>query len=144
MVSTNWARTCRRAAGRLRPGGKHPCEGAWLGGRVEHRIAPDQADQGEMTVQPGPTAALVVAEPQFLLAIFMEAFHAPAPMRQAQLVFERAAIQAPGEVPFGVAALARQRALPQQPPTGPGHGAMGPVDAHPAPQPFGGLPIRIE
>ena len=90
---TSWAKTSRRAAGRLRPGGKRPRGGSLLGGGLEHGIAPDQAHQGEVPVQPGPAPALVVAEPQLLFPILMEALHAPAPMGQPQLRRQRAPIQ---------------------------------------------------
>ena len=116
---TSWAKMSRRAAGRLRPGGKRPPRGSLLGGGLKHGITPDQADQGEVPVQPGPAPPLVVPEPQFLLTVFMEALYAPAPMRQPQLVPERAPIQVPGEVPFRVPGCPRQGAFPEQPAWGP-------------------------
>src|SRR4051812_26985850 len=78
IVITSRAKRRWRAAGKLRPGRNRPRRGSLLGRGAEHGIAPAQAYQGEMAMQPGPTTALVVAEPQPLLAIFMEAFQTPA------------------------------------------------------------------
>src|SRR5690349_11858788 len=115
MVMVSWASTARRAAGKLRPGGKQPRGLGLLRGGLHDRIAPNQANQGEMAVQPRPTAALVVAEPQFLLAILMETLDAPAPMRQPQLLLQRAPIQAPREIVLRVARRSGQRAFAEQP-----------------------------
>src|SRR5438128_7673311 len=103
MVMTRSARSWRRAAGRLRPGGKVRGNG---GGRgqprvAEEGIAPDETDQRQVAVEPWPGAALVVAQPQFLLAVLMEALDCPALMGQAQLLSQRAVVQRPGEVPVG-------------------------------------------
>src|SRR5262249_20315980 len=100
MVMTRWANTTRRAWGRLRPGGKRLVRLGLLGGRLHHRITPDQTHERQVAVQARPTAALVIAQAQLLFAIFMEAFDAPAAMRQPQLLPEPPPVQPPGEVPF--------------------------------------------
>jgi len=100
---TNCTKRGRRACGRVRTGGKGPCRGSG-GGVVGHQegIAPDQTHQGEMTMQPLPGPALIVAQTQLLLAILMKAFTSPPPMRQARLPLQRQRIQAPGKVPRGL------------------------------------------
>src|SRR5260370_32800043 len=114
MVSVSWASSRRRAWGKLRPGGKGRPVGVGSGRGLPHRIAPDQAHQGQVAVQPRPGAALVVAQPQFLLAVLMKPLDGPAPMREAQLVGEAPPVQPPGEVPFRVAPRARQGAFAEQ------------------------------
>src|SRR3954453_10778632 len=118
MVSVSCARTRRRASGKLRPGGKSPCLALGGGSSLDHRIAPDQADQGEMPVQAGPTAALIVAQAQLLLAILVESLDCPAAMRQPRLIRYGAPVQSPREVPFRLACLPRQRLFPEQPARG--------------------------
>src|SRR3954451_1366027 len=115
MVIRSWAKTRRRAAGRLRPGGKAPCRGRGLSGGLKHSIAPDQADESKVAVQPVPASALIVAKSQLLFAILMEALDTPAPIGQPQLGLQGATIHAPGEVPFGITGLTRQRPLRDQP-----------------------------
>src|SRR5713226_247239 len=100
MVMVSWASTTRRAAGKLRPGGKQPRGLRLLCRGLHDRIAPDQADQGEMAMQPGPTPPLVVAQAQLLLAILMKPLDAPAPMRQPQWLPQRPPVQTPGEIVF--------------------------------------------
>src|SRR5947199_2084231 len=117
MVMTRSARGWRRAAGRLRPGGKVRGNG---GGRgqprvAEEGIAPHQADQRRVAVESWPGAALVVAQPQFLLAVLMETLDRPALVSQSELLGQRAVAQAPGEVPLGLVVLARQGPLADQP-----------------------------
>src|SRR3954468_2203464 len=115
MVMVSWASTTRRAAGKLRPGGKQPRGLGLLCGRLHDRIAPDQADQGQMAVQPGPTAPLVVAQLQFLFAVLMEALDAPAPMRQPQLRLQWTLVRAPGKIVLRLACRPGQRAFAEQP-----------------------------
>lgn len=136
MVSVSWASSRRRAWGKLRPGGKGRPVGVGGGRGLPHRRAPDQAHQGQVAVQPGPGAALIVAQLQFLLPILMEPFHRPAPMRQPPLVGQGAPVQSPGETPFRVARLARQGAFPKQPALRPGEVAMGAMDPDPTGQPL--------
>src|SRR6516225_6761909 len=117
MVMTRSASNWRRAAGRLRPGGKVLGHG---GGRgqprvAEEGIAPDQADQCQVTVEAGPGAALVITQPQLLLAVLMEALDRPALVSQAELLGQRALVHAPGDVPLGLTLLAGQRPLADQP-----------------------------
>ena len=95
-------------------------------------------------MQPRPTAALIVAEAQLLFPILMEPLHAPAPMGQPQLGVERAALQAPGEVPFRVPGLARQRPLPEQPAAGAGHPPVGAMQADAAGEALGRLAVGVE
>src|SRR5437879_13269293 len=98
---TRSARSWRRAAGRLRPGGKDRGGGGGLGTTgPKEGIAPDETDQRQMAMQRRPGAALVVAQPQCLLAVLMEALDCPALMGQAQLLSQRAVVQRPGEVPL--------------------------------------------
>ena len=97
---TRSARSWRRAAGRLRPGGKVRGNG---GGRgqprvAEEGIAPHQADQRQVAVEPWPGAALVVTQPQFLLAVLMETLDRPALVSQPKLLGQGAVVEAPGEV----------------------------------------------
>jgi hypothetical protein len=82
------ARSRRRAAGRLRPGGKVRGEGGGGVGRwdPEEGIAPDRTHQRQVVAEPRPGAALVVAQPQLLLAVLMKALERPALMGQAQLL----------------------------------------------------------
>ena len=74
MDSSKAARRVRRAAGRLRLGGKAGC---CLAGGVEEGVGPDEGDQGEVAMQARPGAALVVAEPEFLLAVLVEPLNQP-------------------------------------------------------------------
>src|SRR5438477_4084741 len=150
MVMTRSARSWRRAAGRLRPGGKVRGNG---GGRgqprgAEEGIAPHQADQRQVAVEPWPGAALVVAQPQFLLAVLMETLDRPALVSQSELLGQRGVVQAPGEVPLGLAVLARQRPLADQPAERAGLIATGAVDAQSAGQALGiqlaGVPRAID
>src|SRR4051794_29578292 len=106
MVRVSRTRSRRRASGKLRPGGKGRPLGFGSSRRLENGIAPEETDQGQVTVQARPTAPLVVAQPQLLLPILMEALHGPAPMGQPQLLRQRAAIEPPGPVPFGLARFA--------------------------------------
>src|SRR3954454_12842598 len=120
MVSVTWASTRRRAAGKLRPGGKRRPVRGGSGGGFQYRVAPDQAHQRQMALQAGPTPALIIAQPQLLLPILMEAFDGPAAMRQPRLVGQGTAVQSPGAVPFRVARLAGEGLFRQQPAHGPG------------------------
>src|SRR3712207_3071564 len=98
MVSVSWVSNRRRAWGKLRPGGKGCPVGVGSRRGLQDRIAPDQAHQGQMPVQPRPGAALIVAQAQLLLAVLMEPLDRPPPMRQPQLVGQGAPVQSPGEV----------------------------------------------
>src|SRR6266545_7433178 len=124
----------RRAAGRLRPGGKATLRGGRrrLLGCGEDRVAPEEADQRQVAVQPGPGAALVVAQPELLLAVLVEPLDGPPRVGRAHLRGERGPRPAPGEVPPRVVGLARQRALADQPALRPGPVAVGAVDPEPA------------
>src|SRR5438128_228613 len=105
--------------GQTASGGKDRCGGGGLGTTgPKEGIAPDETDQRQMAMQPRPGAALVVAQPQFLLAVLMEALDGPALMGQAQLLSQRAVVQRPGEVPevpLGLAVLAGEGPLADQP-----------------------------
>src|SRR5947209_5551492 len=90
------ASKARRAAGTLREGGK--AGGGLLGG-MEEGVAPDEGDQGKVAMQARPGPALVVAQPELLFAILVEALDRPALVHEAELVVERAVVQGPGEVP---------------------------------------------
>ena len=110
--STRAASRSRRAAGTLRLGGK---AGRCLTGGVEENVAPDEGDQGQVAVQARPGASLVVAQPEFLLAVLMEPLDGPALVRQSELVVERSVVQGPGEVPLRVAVLTRKGTLADEP-----------------------------
>ncbi len=118
MVSVSWASSRRRAWGNLRPGGKGRSVGVSGGRGLPHRISPDQAHQGQVPVQPRPGAALVVAQPQFLLAILMKPFDRPAPTRQPQLVPKALPVQSLDEVPFWVTRPLGRGRSPSSQPTG--------------------------
>src|SRR5947209_1747583 len=114
---TRSASSWRRAAGRLRPGGKVGGNGGG-GGQprlAEEGIAPHQADQRQVAVEPWPGATLVVTHAQLLLAVLVEALDRPALVRQSELLGQRAVVQAPGEVPLGLAILTRHGPLADQP-----------------------------
>src|SRR5918912_2570506 len=131
----------RRAAGTLRVGGK---AGHGLTGGVEEGVAPEEGDQGQMAGQARPGPPLVVAEPEFLRPVLMEALHSPALMGQAELVVERAVIQGPGEVPCRLAVLTGKRPLADEPAERAGGVAVGAVDAHPTGLALAALLLRIE
>src|SRR6059058_2564921 len=145
MVIRRSARSWRRAAGRLRPGGKVRRSGDGL--RVtdaEEGIAPDETDQCQVAVESWPGAALVVTQPQLLLAVLMEALDRPALVRQAELLGQRAVVHVPGEVPLGLAVLARQGPLADQPAERAGLIATGAVDAQSAGQALGTPLLWVE
>src|SRR5207244_12337564 len=109
-------RSWRRASGRLRPGGKDPRRGGGVAlGGAQEGVRPDQADQRQVAVEARPGAPLVVAQPELLLAVLVEALDRPAPVAQPQLAGPGPVGERPGEVPLGLAALARQRALAEEP-----------------------------
>src|SRR6266542_3801592 len=91
------AMTRSRAAGRLRLGGK---AGHGRTGGVEEGVAPDEGDQGKVAMEARPGPALVVAKPQLLFAVLVEAFDGPALVRQSELVGDGAVVERPGEVPL--------------------------------------------
>ena len=112
MTRSRAASRSRRAAGTLRVGGEAgPC----LTGGVEEGVAPDQGDQGQMAVQARPGSSLIVAEPELLLAILMEALHGPALVSQPELIVERTVVERPGDVPLGLTVLTRKGALADEP-----------------------------
>ena len=113
MTRSRAASRSRRAAGTLREGGK---AGRGPTGGVEEGVAPDEGDQGQMAVQARPGPSLIVAEPELLFAILMEAFDGPALVSQSELVIERAVVERPGEVPLRFAVLTRKGALTDEPP----------------------------
>src|SRR6266498_614064 len=129
MTRSRAASRSRRAAGRLREGGK---AGRCLTGGVEEGVAPDEGDQGQMAVQARPGSALVVAEPELLFAILMEAFDGPALVSQSELVVERAIVERPGEVPLRFAVLTRKGTLADEPAEGAGGVAVGAVNTQSA------------
>src|SRR5215212_12057053 len=140
MTRSRAARRSRRAAGTLRVGGKAgPC----LAGGVEERVAPDEGDQGQMAMEPRPGPSLVVAEPEFLLAVLMEPLDRPALMGQAELLVEWAVVQGPGEVPFRFAVLTGKRTLADEPPERAGRVAVAAMHAQAAGLPLAPL-LRIE
>src|SRR5829696_8364061 len=102
MERSRAARSARRAAGTLRLGGK---AGPRLAGGVEEGVAPDEGNQDQMAVQAWPSPSLVVAEPEFLLAVLVESLDGPALMRQPELVVEGTVVERPGEVPLRFAVL---------------------------------------
>ncbi len=75
MERSSAAKRSRRAAGRLRLGGK---AGRGLTGGVEERVAPDEADQGQVAVQARPGPPLVVSQPELVFAILVEPLNQPA------------------------------------------------------------------
>ncbi len=95
-------------------------------------------------MQPRPGAALVVAQPELLLAILMEAFHGPALVRQAELVSQRTVIQVPREVPLRLTLLAGHWAFPEQPALRPGDVAVRPLHAQPARLPLAALLLWVQ
>src|ERR1051325_83433 len=142
MVSR--AKSWRRARGRLRPGGKASVRRGGLSGGLRDRVAPEEADQSQVAVEPRPTAALVIAQPQLLLPILVEPLDHPAPVGELQLVLERAALEPPGEVPFWIPARPWQWALPDEPAQGPGVLALSPMHAHAAGQAFAAASLLVE
>src|SRR4051794_23452196 len=126
MRMSSWVSSQRRACGKLRPGGKGPAGPRLLGGRLEHREAPNQADERQVAVQPRPAPALVIAQAQLLFALLREALDRPPPMRQLELLRQRAPIQPPGEVPFGLTVPSGQGPFAEQPSDGPRDLAMRP------------------
>ena len=86
MVSVNWISRCRRAAGRLRPGEKGPRSRRLGGGGTEEGIAPDEANQGQVAVQARPSAALIIAQAQFLFPVLVKPLDGPALVREAELL----------------------------------------------------------
>src|SRR3712207_6720120 len=141
MTRSRAASSSRRAAGRLRLGGK---AGRRLAGGVEQGVAPDERDEGEVAVQARPGPRLVVAQPELLLAILVEPLDRPALVGQAELLIERSVIKLPGDVPCRLALLAGQRALAEQPAERAGRVAMRPVDAQAAGLPLAALLLGIE
>ena len=125
MTRRRAASRSRRAAGRLRLGGK---AGRRPVGGVEEGVAPDQGDQGEVAVQARPGPSLVVAEAELLFPVLVEAFDRPALMGQSQLVIEGAVVEGPGEVPLGLASLTREGTLADEPAEGAGGVAVRAVD----------------
>src|SRR4051794_27702293 len=95
-----------------------------------------------MQARPGPS--LVVAEPEFLLAILMEALDRPALVRQSELAIEGAVVQRPGEVPLRLAILTGQGTLADEPAERTGGVARGAVGSQAAGQPLAALPLGIE
>src|SRR6266487_3688078 len=138
---TRAARSARRAAGTLREGGK---AGRGLTGSVEERIAPDEGDQGQVAMQTGPGATLVVPESELLLAILMESFDGPPLMSQSELVVERTVVERPGEVPLRLAVLTRKGTLTDEPAERSGRVAMRALHAQPAGLALAALLLRIE
>src|SRR3712207_1543091 len=126
MTRSRAASSSRRAAGRLRLGGK---AGRRLAGGVEEGVAPDERDEGEVAVQARPGPPLVVAQPELLLAILVEPLDRPALVGQAELPSERSVIEPPGKLPFRPALPAGPRALAEQPAERAGRVAMRPVGA---------------
>ena len=111
---------------------------------MEEGVAPDEGDQGEMAVQARPGPALVVAEPELLLAILMEALDGPALVSQAELVVERAVVEGPGEVPLRFAVLTRKGTLADEPAERAGGVAVGAVNTEAAGLALAALLLRIE
>lgn len=97
-----------------------------------------------MAVETWPGASLVVAEPELLFAILMEAFDGPALMSQTELVIERPGIEVPGEVPLRLTGLTWEGALTDEPAEGTGGSAMRPVYAQPAGLSLAALLLWIE
>jgi hypothetical protein len=82
---------------------------------VEESVAPDEGDEGEVAVQARPGPSLVGAAAELVLPGLVGALHGPALVRQAELVGDRAVVQRPGEVPFGLAVLSREGTLTNEP-----------------------------
>src|SRR6266536_2723598 len=141
MTRSRAASRSRRAAGRLREGGK---AGRCLTGGVEEGVAPDEGDQGQMAVQARPGPSLVVAESELLFAILMEALHSPALMGQPELVVEQAVVDQPGEVQLRLAVQARKGTLTDEPAEGAGGVAVVALHAQAARLPLTPLLLRIE
>jgi len=79
-------------------------------------VAPEQAHQYQVTMQSRPGASLVVAQPELLLAILMEALYRPAFMAEPGLTRQRSVVQSPDEKPRCAAGGTRHWALTQKPP----------------------------
>src|SRR6266496_1564571 len=141
MTRSRAASRSRRAAGRLRLGGK---AGHGRTGGVEEGVAPDEGDQGKVAMEARPGPALVVAKPQLLFAVLVEAFDGPALVRQSELVGERAVVERPGEVPLGFAVLTRKGTLADEPAEGAGGVAVGAVNTQSAGLALAPLLLRIE
>ncbi len=141
MERTRAASRARRAAGTLREGGK---AGRRLTGDVEEHVAPDEGDEGHVAMQARPGPSLVVAKPELLFAILMEAFDRPALVRQSELVVEGAVVEGPGEVPLGLTVLTRKGTFTDEPTEGTGGVAMCPVHAEPTRLPLAALLLGIE
>ncbi len=144
MVRVRRVSRYRRAAGRLRPGGKGPRSSGLGGGGPEEGVAPDQADQHQMAVEAGPGAALIIAQAQFLFPVLVEALDGPVLVGEVDLLGQRVTVQVPGEVPFGLAGVAGQRVLADQPAERAGDVSVGPVDPEPAGLPLAAALLRVQ
>ena len=87
-------------------------------------------------MQPRPHPALVIPQAKVLFRILMQPLDRPAAVAEPELPLQRAAIQAPGEVPRGVTRLSRQRPLADQPALRAGDVIEPAMDPEPA-----GLPL---
>src|SRR5215217_7557383 len=129
MVRASVAKTIRRARGRLAEGGKgHRFGRIVLLGRRRQRIAPDQADQRQVAVQPRPTPPLIVAQAQLLLAVLVKPLDRPPGMGPLEQFLQGRLVQTPGEPPPGVTALPGQWPFPDQPAAGSRHGGVAPME----------------
>jgi len=144
MRTTNCIRRWRRACGKRCPGGKSRRPSGVIGGGGKEGITPDEADQGEMPMQPNPGATLVVAQAQLLLPVLMEPLDRPPSMGQACLCLDGALIKSPRKVPLRVAVLPRHGALPDQPAERPCLVAVGTPRPQPADLPLGTALLRVQ
>jgi len=110
MRTTKCTRRWRHACGKLCPGGKSRRPRRVIGGGGKEGLTPDEADQGEVPMQPTPCATSVVAQAQLLLPVLMEPLDRPLSMGQARLCLAVARIKSPRKVPFRVAVLPRHGA----------------------------------
>ena len=120
MVMTNWASKSRRTWTRLAIRGENQrvCAGGLnlsLGDGVHEGATPEETDWRQVPVQPRPETALVVAQPQELLAILVEPLDGPATARDLELAFQGKVVQVPGELPARLLLLPRQGPLSKKP-----------------------------
>src|SRR5262245_33442948 len=141
MTSRRAASRSRRAAGKLRLGGK---AGRRSVGGVEEGVAPDEGDQGEVAMQARPGPSLVVSEAQLLLAVLTKALHGPALVGRPGLLIEAALGQGRGHGPLGPAGLTGQWAFADELPEGTGRVAVRPVHAEPTRVPLAALLLGVE
>ena len=137
MVMTNWASRSRRTWTRLAIRGENRrfCAAdlpVRLGNSVHKGATPDQTDQLQVPVQPGPETALVVTQPQELLAVLVEPLDGPPTVGDLELALQGKVVQMPGEIPARLPLLTLQGPLSKQPALRTGLVTNSPMDSDPA------------